>query len=217
MDEKTKDINLELSPEEQKAEEEALVEVADDKLREEIAEEMGIDPDTEPDLLDKIVQREKKSRTMLSGAIKQKRNWRDRAENKFKDSSDKTDGGESTKTGDPKDIDAIVNARFEARDLKDLALPEEIENEVKDLAKVKGISIKEAAQLPYIAAMRKDFEEDTRMKNATPTRTKRGSYSSSFDSSKMPDPKDFPFNSPEDIERWNQAKKAHYEYKKQNG
>jgi len=220
MDDQNKENNIEeLSPDEQKAEVEALKEFADDELRDKIAEDFGIDPDVEGDLLDKIVNREKANHEKLSGAIKQKIRWRDRAEGKL--NPEKSGVDKSKVEGNSQDLDAIVDAKLtkvlEDRDLKSLNLSEEIEEEVRSIALVKGISIREASQHPYIVSMQKDEEQEARVQNATPKRSKKSSYTTSFDAAKQPDPNDFKFDSDANIEEWNQAKEAHREWKKQNG
>ena len=68
MDENKKE--LELSPEELKAEEEAGKEVAEDELRDKLAEEFGLDPDENADLDEKLVEKEKSNHEKLSSAIK---------------------------------------------------------------------------------------------------------------------------------------------------
>lgn len=218
MDEE-KNKDLELSPEEQKAEAEALAEVKDDELRDKLAEDMGLDPDVDTELLDKIVEREKKNRERLSGAIKQKINWRKRAETKTSE-PDKKGGGKSA-GGEPQDVDKLVDAklqqRLDERDLKDLNLAEDIESEVKDLAKLKGISVREAAKHPYITTMIENAKKEQRLKDATPKRSQKGSYSSSgTDPSKPLDPADFDFNSPEGVKAWNDAKKARADWQSKN-
>ena len=209
MDEEKKE-NLELTPEEQKAETEALAEVKDDELRDKIAVDMGLDPDVDVDLLDKIVEREKKNRERLSGAIKQKINWRKRAETKTSDPDKK--GGGKPANGEPDDVSKLVDAklqeRLDERDLKDLSLSEDVESEVKDLAKLKGISVREAAKHPYIVTMVENAKKEQRLKDASPKRSKKGSYSSDVDPSKSLDPADFDFNTKEGVQAWNEAKTA---------
>lgn len=209
-DETTKNKDLELTPEEQKAEEEALNEVADDKLKEKIAEELGIDPDSEPELFNKVFDREKKNRTLLSGAIKQKRKWRDLAEGKFdgkKPGNGKVEGDSSQVV----DVDTKVKQILEDRDLKDLNLPEDVETEVKDIAKLKGISVREAVRLPYIQNLLKEAENKKKLEGAIPIRTNKGTVVTKYDPSKgHPDPADFDFNSEEGIKAWNAAKEAYH-------
>ena len=211
MDDDEKKDKLDLSPEEQKAEEEATKEVQEDELREKLAEEFGLDSDTDADFLDKLVGREKAHREKLSGAIKQKISWREKAQatsEKPKDTPE--DGKKPDKKGEASDIDKIVdqklNERMEARELESLDLSDELKAEVQDLAKLKGISVREAAQLPYIQARKEELAREERIKNATPKRSNKGSFASEVDPSKPLNPEDFDFDSEEGRKAWREAK-----------
>ena len=223
MDEKNKDENLEMSPEEQKAEQEALAEVKDEDLRGQLAESMGIDPELEGDLLDKFVTREKESRSKLSGAIKQKIKWRGRAEAKTAEQKPPQDdgGAKPENKGDSADLTSVVGQKvseiMEERDLKDLNLPEEIETEVKELAKAKGLSVREAFKLPYVVFRVGQFNKDERIEAASPKRGNEGSYSGNVDLSKPLDPANFNFGTKEGVNDWNKTKAARAAYMKTQG
>jgi hypothetical protein len=211
MDEDNKD--LEMSPEEQNAEEEATREVDDNELREDLAEKMGIDPDEQSELLDKIVEREKANRERLSGAIKQKISWRDKAQERLTEKpKDNPKEGDNPKTQEVPDIDKLVDQklteRWEARELESLELSDELKDEVKDLAKLKGISVREAAQHPYILQRKEEAEKEERIRNATPKRSKKGTHVPDYDPSKPLNPEDFDFNSEEGVKAWKEAKAA---------
>ena len=203
-----------LSPEEQKAEEEATKEVNEDELREKIAEDLGIDleDDDQSELLDKLVKKEQSQREKLSGAIKQKITYRE----KFQKASDKPKDtpkeGETQTEGKPltaEELEKRLDERDAKKDLEGLNLPEEIEKEVKDLAEVKGISIREAAQLPYIVSIKEEADRKARVENASPKRSNKGSHVSNIDPSKPLNPDDFPpLDTKEGREAWNEAKAA---------
>jgi len=219
MDEENQN-NLVVTPEEQKAEQEAMAEVKEDELKQQLAEDMGIDPDIEDELLDKIVSREKASRERLSSAIKQKINWRERAESKLAKQK-LVDGGETPKEGDAKkeevtDVDERFRTLMEERDLKELNLSEEVESKVKILAQLEGISVREAVKDPYIVSMQEGFDKEERIKKSIPKRSNKGSYASGIDASKPLDPANFDFNSEEGIKAWNEAKVLRHEYEREN-
>lgn len=203
--------NEDLTAEEEELDQEALSEVEEDEIRNKLAEDLGIDPEVESDLLDKVFKRELTHREKLSGAIKQKISWRERAK---KSSSKPSNNSEAGKTHDQEDqdLEAIVerklNERLEVQALESLDLPEELQTEVKDLAKVKGISIREAAQLPYIRTRKEELEREARVKAATPRRTNKGSYASSYDPAKPLNPADFDLNTEEGRKAWQEAKAA---------
>lgn len=200
-----------LTPEEKEAEQADLAEVKDDELREKLAADLGINPDEDSELLDKVFAREKANREKLSGAIKQKISWRTKAT-----SSTKPDNkGGNAKTEVP-DIEALVeqklNELMEAQDLKSLELPDDLKAEVKDLAKTKGISIREAAQLPYIKYRKEEMEREERIKQASPKRSNKGSYTSNIDPSKPLNPADFNLNTEEGRKAWKEARAARDSY-----
>jgi hypothetical protein len=210
IEEEEEEEEAELTPEEKEAEQAALADVKDDDLREKLAADLGIDPEEDSELLNKVVAREKAQRERLSGAIKQKISWREKA----KSSSNKPD--EKSKGGNAKpeipDIEALVeqklNERMEAQDLKSLELPDDLKEEVKTIAKAKGISIREAAQDPYIKFRKDEMEREERIKQASPKRSNKGTYTTNIDPSKPLNPSDFDLNTDEGRKAWKEAKAA---------
>jgi hypothetical protein len=206
---------LDLTPEEQTAEEEATKEVNEDEIREKIASDLGISPDDDKDLLDKLVAREKSQREKLSGAIKQKISWREKAKQTSEKSKDTPEKGKTQKQGQEQpNIDELVdqklNERLEARELEDLDLPDELKEEVKKLAKLNGISVRKAAQDPYIKYKIEAVEKEKRILDATPKRNGRGTYQTSYDPSKPLDPEAFDLSTKEGRNAWNDAKAARH-------
>jgi hypothetical protein len=195
---------------EQTAEQEALTEVHGDDLREKLAEEFGIDPDEQSDLLEKVVERELANRKKLSDAIRQKRTWRDKATKSTSNQGTRSEGESQTSNKTP-DIDAIVsqklNSVLEQRDLESLNLPEELQAEVKKLAKVNGTTIREAAKDPYFVYKREQFEKDESIKNATPKRKGSRAYPA-YDPSKPLNASDFNLHTEEGRKAWEEAKSA---------
>lgn len=213
MDEPIKTENLELSPEELKADEEAMKEVKSDDLREHLATEYGLDPEEDAELLEKIAKRELDHRERLSGAIKQKINWRTKAAQLPKE----TGKSQPAETPDiSKLVSQSVAEALEARDLESMGLPDDLKEEIKDLAKFKGISVREAAQLPYIQNRKAEMEQAERLKRAIPKRTSKGGYTTSIDPSKPLNPADFNIGTPEGAKAWREAREARNKYLAQN-
>lgn len=219
MDDDKKNQTLDVTPEEQKAEEEATKEVNTDELKSKLAEEMGLDPTEQSDLLDKLVEREKSHREKLSGAIKQKINYRTKFTEATSKPNDDSKKNQPNGQGTP-DIDKLVdeklNAVLEERDLESLNLSDEIKEEVKVFAKAKGISVRAAAQLPYIKSLVEEEARQKRVENAIPTGKKNGTYSSGYDPSKPLDPKEFDMSTDEGRKAWEKAKAARRQYKQNN-
>jgi len=222
MPEEKKDLDG-ASEEEKNLEEEAQKEVKDDELREKLAEDLGIDAESEEneELLDKLVEREKSQREKLSGAIKQKINWREKAQKTSEEPEDTPGKGKKPDKSGETDIDKLVDQklteRFEARELDSLDLSDELKEEVKELAKLKGISVREAAKLPYILSRKEEVEREERIQKATPKRSKKGSAMPSYDPAKPLNPDDFDFDTKEGVKAWQDAKKAREKHKAQQG
>jgi len=209
----------EISEEEKSSETEALAEVKEEELKSKLAEDYGVNPEDEPDLFKKIFEKEQSHREKLSGAIKQKISWRDKASKTTKKPEAKPKEGESPE-GEPvvlseESIDKKLDEREAKRDLENLNLPEDVETEIKDLAKIKGISVREAAKLPYITSRIEEVKTEERIKSATPKRKSRGNYANVADPSKPLDPEDFALGTEEGQKAWAEAKTARREFEKQ--
>ncbi len=121
----TGDEAEEVSEEEKKSEAEALAEVKDEELKSKVAEDLGINPEDEPELIDKLVKRELSQREKLSGAIKQKISWREKATKKTskKEPKDTPGEGETQTEGKPltaEELDKKLDEREAKRDLESL-------------------------------------------------------------------------------------------------
>ncbi len=206
MDE-TKDLSV--SPEEHIAEQEATKEVQEEDLRTQLAEEFGFDPETDAERLDKLVQKELKHRKTVSTAVKQKIKIRTELE---KLTSKKTDmsSGQPQSSNNLPDIEALVDQKLSARleqiEIQQLNLPEELTEEVKKVAKLQGISIKEAANSDYIKYKREQYEQDQRIQKATPKWKGASGLPKGFDPSKPPDPSQFRLDTEEGQKQWEAAK-----------
>lgn len=217
-DKDKKDLDLEVTPEEQKAEQEFQKEVSEDEIRSKIAEELGIDPEEQSDILDKLVEREKAHREKLSTAIKQKISWREKALQAFQKPKENPEEGKTQK--ETPDFESLIEKklteRLEALELEKLELPDELKAEVKDLARLKGISVREAAMHPYIQSRKEQIEKEELLKKATPKRSNKGSYAMNIDPSKPLNPEDFDFSTEEGVKAWKEAKAARARYLAQN-
>jgi hypothetical protein len=209
MDEVSKDVLV--SEDEQKAESEALAVVETDELRTKLAEDLGLDPDEHSDILDKAVEREQKHRKSLSDAIRQKRSWREKAKTPQPNKPAERQDGRPPLSEVP-DIDKMIeqklSERMEAQDLKTLEISDDLKAEVKDLAKLKGISIREASQHPYIKTQIEAERKQARVLAATPKRVGKSGYVSNIDPSKPLVVTDFDLNTEEGRLAWKTAREA---------
>ncbi len=65
------------------------------------------------------------------------------------------------------DIDSILEAKLEKRDLDALDLSDELKKEVSTYAKVQGISVKKALQSDYISFLKEKEEKKEKIDNAS--------------------------------------------------
>jgi uncharacterized protein (DUF2344 family) len=214
-------LNLGMSPEEQNAELEATKEVNEDELREKLAGELGIDPDSEENeqLLEKLIAREKANHERLSVAIKQKIGWREKASAQSTSANLKENSKDKKPNIDSADKSleltrALIREEFEERDLKILGLPEEVLQDVRDWAKVRNITVREAAELPYIKTRIDDIKKEKSLLEASTKRSKKGDLRvGELDLSKALNPDDFKTESGDlDTVKWDQAKAARERY-----
>ena len=207
-----------VSPQDDQIGEEEANNETEDELEERLLEEFNIDPDDEPELFEKILERERKHKENLSKAIEQKIKWRERAKsrgNKEKNSP-KGKSQSITKKGTPEDVESLIEQKLQERldqqELKSLNLPDQLKGEVQDLAKLKGISVREAAEHKYIQTLKEEHEREQRVKKATPKRSKRGAYKVKVDPSKPLNPEDYDLDTEEGVEAWKEAKRMRDEY-----
>lgn len=205
-----KDKVIEPTPEEIAAEAEATKGVTEDEIKEKIASDLELDPDIDADLIEKLAKREKENRDRLSGAIKQKIKYRESLKTVQAKPKEKPEDGKPPKKVETEDVttlvDQKVNERLEARDLEALDMPDELKEEVKKLAKVNGISIREAAKDPYIKYKKDELEKAQKVKDGTPKRQNRGTYQGPTDPNKPLNPDDYDFNTDEGVKQWRKDK-----------
>lgn len=191
---KEKDIT---TPGEQKAEEENLAEVEEDEVRAKVIDELGLDEYADQEIIDKVVKKEVAHRQKLSEAIRQKISWREKANATPKDASKET----------PKEADEDVQAKvlniLEEQRLEDMVLPEALKEEVKNLAKLKGISVKKAAEDPYILFKKQELDAEAKAEDATISRTKKATPTK-FDAETVPK---FDLSTPEGQKGWEDYKR----------
>ena len=174
-------VPTEPTAEELEAEKKELEVVAEEDIRTKLAEELGIDPDEQEDLLDKVVQREVEHRKKLSTTIGQKISWREKA-NKTKTTDPKPTAGET----EDSDVKAAVLSVLEEERLENMDVPEELKAEIKKLADINKVSVKKASQDPYILFRKEEIEKAAKAQDATISRKNRG-VGVKFDPEKIPD------------------------------
>ncbi len=153
-------------------EKEALEDVKEDELRDKIVDDLGLDPDEQSDLVDKLVEREVSSRHKLSKAIEQKRKWREKVETSPKPDEAPKEPKQETES----DVEARIRKEFEQRDLESMDLPDTLKSEVQKLAKAQNISVRQAAQDPYISYKKEIYEQEQKNDEASISHKTKGKY-----------------------------------------
>lgn len=162
MDENKKNANTaEETPEEE-------VEANEDEIRSHIVNELGIDEDDE-ELISKLVEREVSQRQKLSEAIRQKINWREKA-----NQGTTTEPDTEPKPTNQQDVKSEILSILEEERLEDMELPEELKEEVRKISKLNNISVKKAAQDPYVLYKKQELEAAAKVQDATISRTNKG-------------------------------------------
>lgn len=171
--------------EELQEEQQQLAEVKDDELRKQTVASLGLeDNDANKELIDKIVADKKESRSKLSKAIGQKIKLREKAKGTTPPAP----------TGDkPLDAETIrkqtadeVTQRLEQRDLDEMEYPDDIKAEIKSIARVKNISVRQAAKDPYITYMVETAVKAGKIDEATLPRTSRTTPAAKQGDGKIP-------------------------------
>lgn len=214
--EETPEEKIETTPEEQTAEQEVLKGANEDELRQKLSDKFGLDPDTDSELLDKLVEDKKADHEKLSGAIRQKIKLREKLQSSQPKPKVNPEAGKPQPGQDSPSVDDRVKEILEERDLEELKLSEELEAEVKKIAKLQGISVRKAAQDPYFLFKKEEAEKAERILKATPKRSGRGTQGTvQIDPSKPVDPEQYDMNSPEGVKAYRDARALREKHKAQ--
>ena len=143
------------TPEELKQEEEALKESNEDEVRSQVIEKYGLDEVDNEDLIENLTKDTLEQRKAFGKVIQQKRTWREKA-GEAKPPVEPTvpteepEAPETATALTSEQVSEQVTATLEKRDLDALEFSDELKEEVKDYAKLKGISVKKALDSKYI-------------------------------------------------------------------
>lgn len=164
---------------EKAAELEAVKEVKEEEVRAQIIEEFGFDEVDDAERIEKLVKKEVGSRQKLSQAIGQKIKYRTEAET-LKQTPPKKEEPQAPKVPAPEDVDKLVDAKLQQRDLDAMEYPDDLKKEIKRIADIQGVTVRQAARDPYIVAKIDAYEKQQKADEAAITRTNRSSGKKSF-------------------------------------
>jgi len=155
MDKTTPTENqLEVTAEEKQFDQEVLSETKEEEVRSSLIEKYGLNEEDNAELLDQLVADNLESRKKLSKAVQQKINYRDK--HPLLNKQPQTPEPKKEISFDPEEIrrqaTEVVRAQFDEEYLGDKNYPDEINTEIKEWAKFKGISAKQAEKAPHIQA-----------------------------------------------------------------
>lgn len=199
------DQNKVLTAEELKAEQDELARLSqtEDKVRDELVAEFELDPVEDAERLDKLVKREMAQRGKTQEAIKAKILHRTEAENLRK-----TPPKEVVKEPKPEEVEKAVTAVLEKRDYDALDYPDDIKAEIQKIAAAQGISIKKAAQDPYIKFKLDQAEKTRKAEEAAAGRNNRRTGKTEYDGKNIPN---FDMSTPEGRKAYDAFLKEHPE------
>ena len=155
-----------VDPNEIKQDEALSKEPVESEIRQSVIQEFGLDEEIDEDLISKLISKEIVNHKKLSTAITQKINWRKKATEPEKEVITKKDVSED-------DILRKVDERFEQRELESIDLSDELKTEVKNYAKLNGVSIKQAMNSSYITFIKGEHDKKAKSEEASISLTRK--------------------------------------------
>ena len=187
-------------------EQELLKEPEPDAIKQSVIDQFGLDEDADSELIEKLVADKVESGKRLSTAIKQKRNWRDKANApKEQKKEDIPQPQEKKPVFDESIIDKKVLEKLEERELESLEISDELKQEVKTYAKAAGLTVKQVLKSDYYQFLKQKDEAKQKIDEASIGGKKRGAPSGKDFSSVKPS--DFDLSTKEGRDGWDEYKK----------
>lgn len=206
--------NTNLTPEEQKAETEALTEAKEDEIRGKVVSDLGLeDTEENSELIDKLVARDLEHSKTLGTAVRQKISWREKAQGSTdtdvsKQKNVAPDGQPLTAEEISKQAADATRAELEKRDLDEMGHSESVTEQIKKLAALNDTSVRAAEKDPYIQSL---IEAETRQREvdaAADNGSSRSKGGVKIDLSKPLNADDFDLHTEEGQQAWAEAKQA---------
>ena len=160
----------------------------EEDVRENIITEFGFDEDTDSDRIDKLVEKEMDNSKKLSDAIGQKIKHRDRVKELENNGVKPPVKGEVKIDDDfDKKLDAKLQEKLEMKSLDELDYSDDLKEEIDNLSKLKGVSIKQVLRDPYIVSRVEAFEKESETEEASISRSKKSRGKKTFSMDTTPD------------------------------
>jgi len=201
------DDNLKPTQEELQEEENALKESKVDEIRSSVIEKYGLEEGENDELIDKLTKDIVAQQKSFGKVVSQKKSWREKALNSIKKEGVKKEDKNLTPEEIRQQAESAIEEKFIKRDLDDLEVSDTLKEEVKKLAKLKGLSIRQAFKDPYIAFLKTQEDNEKKLDKSIITGKKNGKPTL-VDPTKALNPDDFDFSTAEGRKAWEDAKKA---------
>lgn len=166
-------------------EEEELINASKDQKEEEvrqgIIDKYGLDPEANAELVEQLTKDRIEEMKRFGKVVTQKRNWREKAGKTVEPPKPAENASTLTKEQIAQQAREEARAELESRDLEELNYPDDLKAEVQRLAEIQNVSIRKAAQDPYILAKKEVYDKKQKEEEAAVSRkTNSGAARTSF-------------------------------------
>lgn len=175
----------------------------EEEIRKNVIAEYGFDEVDDAERINKLVAKEVDHKTKLFKAIEQKRKYRDDPARKPATPPNPDNKNEPPKGVAPEDVGKMLDERLEQRDLDEMPHSEDIKKEIKRIAQIQGVSVKQAARDPYIVAKIDEEKKAKAADDAAISRNNRQGGKKTFSTT----PPDVDMTTKEGQEEWDAWKK----------
>jgi hypothetical protein len=182
----------------------ALSETKADEIRAKVITDYGLDPAAEghEDLIQKITADKLEERKKLATAIRQKKDWREKAQKPSETPATETPTEPKPKP-EVEDISKLVDAkldeRLDSQKLEEITLSDDAKEDLKAYAKSKGMTVRAAIKTDYYEFLTNSETRKQRDEDASTSRSTRTAAKNTFDPDKPPT---VDMSTPEGRETW---------------
>jgi acyl-CoA-binding protein len=179
----------------EKPQDDVIEDKTDDEIRESIIEKFGLNEDENSELIEKLVSHEVESNKKLSTAVRQKIGWREKFNAvKSVETTVKTETKQDKVEISDDLIQKKIDETMEKRELESLEVSDTLKTEIKNYAKLNGVSVKQARNSSYIKFLENEEARKSTAEDASISTTHKSKTMKNFDNVS---PKDFDLSTEE--------------------
>jgi len=179
----------------EKPQDDVIEDKTDDEIRESIIEKFGLNEDENSELIEKLVSHEVESNKKLSTAVRQKIGWREKFNAvKSAETTVKTETKQDKVEISDDLIQKKIDETIEKRELESLEVSDTLKTEIKNYAKLNGVSVKQARNSSYIKFLENEEARKSTAEDASISTTHKSKTMKNFDNVS---PKDFDLSTEE--------------------